>query len=95
MIGIIIQARMLSKRLPGKVLKKILGKPMIELIIQRLKKCKEVDEIIVATSKDNSNQKNFLPQSSSDFIYAIIIEEYGFIVGVSILILYLRIMKNI
>ncbi len=37
----------------------------------------------------NSNQKNFLPQSSSDFIYAIIIEEYGFIVGVSILILYL------
>ena len=54
---IIIQARMLSKRLPGKVLKKILGKPMIELIIQRLKKCKEVNEIIVATSKDNSNQK--------------------------------------
>ena len=37
----------------------------------------------------NSNQKYFLPQSSSDFIYAIIIEEYGFIVGVSILILYL------
>ena len=37
----------------------------------------------------NSNQKNFLPQSSSDFIYAIIIEEYGFIVGVTILILYL------
>ena len=37
----------------------------------------------------NSNQKNFLPQSSSDFIYAIIIEEYGFIMGLSILILYL------
>ncbi len=37
----------------------------------------------------NSNQKNFLPQSSSDFIYAIIVEEYGFIMGVTILILYL------
>ena len=37
----------------------------------------------------NSNQKNFLPQSSSDFIYAIIIEEYGLIMGVTILILYL------
>ena len=37
----------------------------------------------------NSNQKNFLPQSSSDFIYAIIIEEYGFIVGVLVLVLYL------
>ena len=36
-----------------------------------------------------SNQKNFLPQSYSDFIYAIIIEEYGFIMGISILILYL------
>jgi cell division protein FtsW len=37
----------------------------------------------------NSNQKNFLPQSSSDFIYAIIVEEYGFLMGISILILYL------
>ena len=36
-----------------------------------------------------SNQKNFLPQSYSDFIYAIIIEEYGFIMGISIIILYL------
>ena len=37
----------------------------------------------------NSNQKNFLPQSSSDFIYAIIVEEYGFIMGISVLLLYL------
>ncbi|WP_418636653.1 FtsW/RodA/SpoVE family cell cycle protein [Winogradskyella sp.] len=36
-----------------------------------------------------SIQKNFLPQSSSDFIFAIIIEEYGLIGGVFILILYL------
>ena len=35
-----------------------------------------------------SVQKNFLPQSSSDFIFAIIIEEYGLIGGVCLLILY-------
>ncbi|MDY6800834.1 MAG: FtsW/RodA/SpoVE family cell cycle protein [Bacteroidota bacterium] len=37
----------------------------------------------------NSTQRNFLPHPYSDFIYAIIIEEYGFIGGVVVLILYL------
>lgn len=36
-----------------------------------------------------SVQKNFLPQSSSDFIYAIIVEEYGLIGGLTVLGLYL------
>lgn len=36
-----------------------------------------------------SVQKNFLPQSSSDFIFAIIVEEYGIIGGVAVLALYL------
>lgn len=36
-----------------------------------------------------SIQKNFLPQSSSDFIYAIIVEELGLVAGLTILILYL------
>ena len=36
-----------------------------------------------------SVQKNFLPQSSSDFIFAIIVEEYGLIGGLSILLAYL------
>lgn len=44
---------------------------------------------ILGKGPGNSNQKNFLPQSYSDFIYAIIIEEYGFIMGVTILVLYL------
>ena len=35
-----------------------------------------------------SRQKNFLPQSSSDFIFAIIIEEYGLIGGLFLLVLY-------
>ena len=36
-----------------------------------------------------SVQKNFLPQSSSDFIYAIIVEEYGLVGGLGVLTLYL------
>jgi cell division protein FtsW len=39
-----------------------------------------------------SVQKNFLPQSSSDFIYAIIVEEYGLIGGLGVLSLYLLLM---
>ena len=36
-----------------------------------------------------SVQKNFLPQSSSDFIYAIIVEEYGLVGGLAVMSLYL------
>jgi cell division protein FtsW len=36
-----------------------------------------------------SVQKNFLPQSSSDFIFAIIVEEYGLVGGLGVLLLYL------
>ena len=42
-----------------------------------------------------SIQKNFLPQSSSDFIFAIIIEEYGLIGGMFLLILYLWLLFRI
>lgn len=37
----------------------------------------------------NSTQRNFLPQAYSDFIYAIIVEEYGSLGGIVILLLYL------
>ncbi|MDX1277634.1 FtsW/RodA/SpoVE family cell cycle protein [Oceanihabitans sediminis] len=42
-----------------------------------------------------SIQKNFLPQSSSDFIYAIIVEEYGLIGGISLVILYMWLLFRI
>ncbi len=42
-----------------------------------------------------SNQKNFLPQSSSDFIFAIIVEEYGLIGGLFLMILYLLLLFRI
>ncbi|MFV9551909.1 FtsW/RodA/SpoVE family cell cycle protein [Algibacter sp. PT7-4] len=42
-----------------------------------------------------SMQKNFLPQSSSDFIFAIIIEEYGLLGGFVIMVLYLWLLFRI
>jgi cell division protein FtsW len=42
-----------------------------------------------------SVQKNFLPQSSSDFIFAIIIEEYGLLGGLFLMILYLLLLFRI
>jgi spore coat polysaccharide biosynthesis protein SpsF len=47
---IIIPARMTSTRLPGKVLKEVLGKPLLQYQIERLKSVPNVDEIVVATS---------------------------------------------
>lgn len=47
---VIIQARMGSTRLPGKVLKQIEGKTVLEHIINRLNACRYVDEVLVATS---------------------------------------------
>ncbi|WP_035302558.1 glycosyltransferase family protein [Clostridium sp. DL-VIII] len=53
----IIQARVGSTRLPGKVLKKICGKTVLEHDIDRLKRVKNISKIIIATTtleKDNS-----------------------------------------
>src|SRR5574343_1684190 len=55
----------------------------------------EKSKIAIASGKiyglgpGKSVQKNFLPQSSSDFIFAIIVEEYGLIGAVGIIFLYL------
>lgn len=43
---------------------------------------------VLGKGPGNSTQRNFLPQASSDFIYAILIEEYGLITGVLIVFLY-------
>ncbi|MDT0552908.1 FtsW/RodA/SpoVE family cell cycle protein [Urechidicola vernalis] len=42
-----------------------------------------------------SVQKNFLPQSSSDFIYAIIVEEFGLIGGIGVVLVYLFLLFRI
>ena len=53
--SVIIQARMSSSRLPGKVMMEVKGKPLIGHMIDRLKHCKNVDQIIVATSHESAN----------------------------------------
>jgi glutamate-1-semialdehyde 2,1-aminomutase len=53
----LVQARMGSTRLPGKVLKSIVGKPMIELLLTRLSQSSELDEIVVATSDASQNDQ--------------------------------------
>jgi glutamate-1-semialdehyde 2,1-aminomutase len=51
----IVQARMGSVRLPNKVMKHILGVPMIELLLSRLSQSCQVDQIILATSVNECN----------------------------------------
>jgi spore coat polysaccharide biosynthesis protein SpsF len=53
----IIQARMGSTRLPGKVLKPILNKPLLWHLINRLQRCSTIDQIVVATTTDESDSK--------------------------------------
>jgi spore coat polysaccharide biosynthesis protein SpsF len=46
----IVQARMGSRRLRGKVLRQLAGRPMLAQQLRRLKRCQLLDEIIVATT---------------------------------------------
>ncbi|TSC70516.1 MAG: spore coat polysaccharide biosynthesis protein F, CMP-KDO synthetase, partial [Parcubacteria group bacterium Gr01-1014_49] len=50
MIIAIIQARMGSTRLPGKILKPILGEPMLARMLERVRRAKKLDAIVVATT---------------------------------------------
>ena len=51
----ILQARVSSSRLPGKVLKPILGKPMLARQIERVLLSHRIDQLVVATSTDPSD----------------------------------------
>ena len=51
----IIQARMSSTRLPGKVFLDINGEPMLAHVIKRAKRAKLVDEVVLATTTDPSD----------------------------------------
>lgn len=53
----IIQARMSSTRLPGKVLMPLSGHPVLKHIINRLNTCKTFEKIVVATSIDETDNK--------------------------------------
>ncbi|HUF39649.1 MAG TPA: glycosyltransferase family protein [Anaerolineales bacterium] len=56
MILSIIQARMASSRLPGKVLLDIAGVPMLQRVVERARLAETVDEVVVATTIDPSDE---------------------------------------
>jgi spore coat polysaccharide biosynthesis protein SpsF len=53
----IVQARMSSTRLPGKVLKKIKGKFILDYVVDRLRMCKNLDKIVLATTTNKKDDK--------------------------------------
>ncbi|MBF0156426.1 MAG: glycosyltransferase family protein [Magnetococcales bacterium] len=51
----ILQARYSSRRLPGKVLLPILGRPMLACQLERLRRVRQMDRLVVATSDETSD----------------------------------------
>lgn len=52
----IIQARMSSTRLPGKVLKVAVGRTMLDRMVERVRRAQLVDEVVVATTTEASDE---------------------------------------
>ena len=55
MILAIVQARLGSTRLPGKVLKEVNGKSLIEILLYRLSLANTIDQIVLATTENNTD----------------------------------------
>ena len=53
--GLLVQARMTSTRLPGKVLMDILGEPMIVRVMERVRRCRLTGDALIVTSDDVSD----------------------------------------
>ncbi|WP_077624239.1 cytidylyltransferase domain-containing protein [Sediminibacillus massiliensis] len=54
-VAAIIQARMGSTRLPGKVLKQVLGKALLTYEIERVQRARDIDQLLVATTKESAD----------------------------------------
>ncbi len=54
-VVIIIQARMTSTRLPGKVMKRVLGKPLLAYLIERVSRVKNAAQLVIATTKNKDD----------------------------------------
>lgn len=54
-VAAIIQARMGSTRLPGKILKEILGKTLLEYQLERVERAQAIDDIIIATTTNKND----------------------------------------
>lgn len=56
-VAAVIAARMGARRLPGKVLAPIMGRPILSLLIERVKRAKNIDGIVVATTVKQEDDK--------------------------------------
>jgi spore coat polysaccharide biosynthesis protein SpsF len=54
--ALVVQARMTSTRLPGKVMMDLAGRPMLERQLQRLSRCAEVDEVVLAVTTNPDDE---------------------------------------
>ena len=66
---VIVQARLGSTRLPSKVLKDLSGKPVLYHVLQRIKKTKLVDNIVIATTDLDSDEPliEYLRENKIDY----------------------------
>ncbi|MCK5016997.1 MAG: glycosyltransferase family protein [Candidatus Peribacteraceae bacterium] len=55
-IGAIIQARMSSTRLPGKIMKDLSGQPLLWHVIDRVRTCRMIDEIVLASTANEKDE---------------------------------------
>ena len=63
-VTVILQARTSSSRLPGKVVANLAGRPLLAFLVERLKRCKAVNRIILATTESEAdNQLEVLGKS--------------------------------
>ena len=53
----IVQARMGSTRLPGKIMKSLLGKPMLTRMVERLKRTPSLNDVVIATTEEKRDDK--------------------------------------
>ena len=55
-IGAIVESRMTSSRLPGKIMLPIMGKPALSLLVERLRQCSDIHEIVIATTVNHCDE---------------------------------------
>ncbi|MFC1917386.1 cytidylyltransferase domain-containing protein [Chloroflexota bacterium] len=65
-VVVVVQARMRSARLPGKVLREIFGKPMLWHLVTRVQKAEYVDEVVIAATvnQEDDNLEKFAIDNS-------------------------------
>jgi spore coat polysaccharide biosynthesis protein SpsF len=83
-IDIIVEARTNSKRLPGKLLMKILDRPVLDLMIERLKTINQINDIIIATTinKDDDIIEQIAKENNVKFFRGSEEDVLGRVVGV-------------